>query len=146
GNRQSTIGNDLSLRELEALARTLLSVLLTFFDSRIAGNQSRLLQRRPQISVVFDESARDAMTNGARLSRGAAASDVYKDVELVRRLSQIQRLPNNHAQRFIRKVRIESFTVDDDVTTARPQINAGGCSLASPSSVILNICHVLNPF
>jgi hypothetical protein len=34
---------DLSLRELEALARALLAVFLAFLDSRIARNQSCLL-------------------------------------------------------------------------------------------------------
>ena len=53
----------LSLRELEALTRALLSVLLPLFDSRIAGYQAGLLQSRPQIAVVFDQRARDAMTN-----------------------------------------------------------------------------------
>src|SRR5713101_7986114 len=41
----------LTLRELEALARALLSVLLAFLHSRIARQKSILAQRRPQLRI-----------------------------------------------------------------------------------------------
>jgi len=73
----------LSLRELEAFACALLSVLLALFDSRITGNQSRVLQRRPQVGIVFEQRASDAVANCAGLARRPAAGYVRQDVELV---------------------------------------------------------------
>src|SRR6267142_1763370 len=55
----------LSLRELEALARALLSVLLAFFDPRIARDQSRVLQGRPQVAVVLNQCSGNSVTNRA---------------------------------------------------------------------------------
>ena len=136
----------LPLAELEALARALLSVLLPLFDSRIARYQARLLQRRPQIAVVFNQRARDAMTNGACLSRRSAARHINEDVELVRSFSHLQRLSNDHAQRFVRKIRFECFPIDLKSAVAWSQINSSGRCFATPGSVVLNVCHVLNPF
>src|SRR6266576_2223970 len=89
--------SELSFRELEALARALLSVLLALFDSRITGNQSRMLQRWPQVGIVFEQRASDAVTYCAGLARRAAAGYVCQDVELVCGFSQVQRLTNNHS-------------------------------------------------
>jgi len=86
------------------------------------------------------------MTNGTGLSGWPTASDVYKDVKLVRCLRQIQRLSNNHPQRLVRKIRFEGFPVDLNIAAAWPQINAGRRSLSASRSVIFNICHVLNRF
>src|SRR2546430_13521525 len=110
-NRQSTIGNVSSLRELEALARTLLSVLLTFLNPRIARDQSGLLQGGSQIAVVFDQCARDAVTNRTRLPGRPAARNINQHVKFVCSLSHLQRLANDHPQRLIRKIRFESFPV-----------------------------------
>src|SRR5712692_904285 len=116
-NCQSKIGNwqsamFLSLRELESLARALLSVLLAFLDTRIARDQSRVFQCRPQVAIVFNQSSRDSVTNRAGLARRSAASDIYEHIELVCRLSQLHRLPNNHAQSFVRKINLERSAID----------------------------------
>src|SRR5258707_15469452 len=69
-NPQSAIRNScLSLRELEALARALLSVLLSLFDPRIACNQAGLLQSRAQVRIELDQRPRDAVPDRARLPR-----------------------------------------------------------------------------
>src|SRR5437660_650371 len=99
----------LSLRELEALAGAFLSVLLAFLDAGIAGNQARLFQRRSQVAVVFNQGPRDPVTNSAGLASGATAGNVYQHVKLVRRLSQLQRLANNHSQSLVGKILIEGF-------------------------------------
>src|SRR5256885_8511033 len=59
-------------------------------------------------------------------SSDVCSSDL-QDVKLVGGLGQVQRLPNNHSQSFIRKVRIELFTIHHDVSAAGPQINSSGC-------------------
>ena len=80
----------LSFRELEALARALLSILLAFFDAGIARDQARLLQRRTKVSIEFHQRAGDAMANRACLARRATAANINQDVKLGGRLSQLQ--------------------------------------------------------
>src|SRR5712692_11879227 len=53
----------LSLRELESLARALLSILLAFLDPRIARDQARMFQGRPQVAVVLNQGSGNSMTN-----------------------------------------------------------------------------------
>src|SRR5258706_1031031 len=146
--RQSKIGNRrspkfLSLRELETLARALLSVLLAFFNTRIAGNQSGLLQSGPQVAVIFNQGACNAVANRPCLTGRAAAGHVDQHVELGRGFRQVKRLTNNHPVCFVGKVRLESFSVDQEIACARSQIDSSGRSLSPPGSVVLNIWHVL---
>src|SRR5918912_3769156 len=138
-NPQSAIG--LPFRELEALARALLSVLLAFFDARVARDEPRMLQGRAQVGVEFDERARDAVADRAGLACWPASIHVDENVKLVRRLGQLQRLADNHAQRLVRKILLEGFAIDLDFARARPQIDARRRSLAPTCSVILNLSH-----
>src|SRR2546427_37519 len=100
-NKSSLIRNpqfSSPLRELEALARALLSVLLAFLDARIACDQACVFQSRSQVAVVLNQSSRNSVTNRAGLARWSAAGNVDQHVELGRRLSQLHRLTNNHPQ------------------------------------------------
>jgi hypothetical protein len=110
----------LSLRELEALASALLPILLTFFDARVTRDQTCLLERRTKVCVVFKQGARNTVANSAGLSRGAAAANVNQDVKLRDRFSQLQRLPNNHPQRFIGKILVKRLPVNLKVATTGP--------------------------
>src|SRR6476619_6683140 len=109
----------LSLRELEALARALLSVLLALFDARVARHQTGLFQCGPQFVVVLNQRARDPMTNRPCLTRRTTAGDIDDDVKLGRGFSQIQRLPNNHAERLVREIGLEGFSVDLNLAATR---------------------------
>src|SRR5215831_1239954 len=91
--------SELSFRELEAFTSALLPVFLPLFDARVACDQSRMLQRGPQIGVVFDQRAGNAVPDCACLSCRAATGHVCQYIKFVRSLSQVQGLPNNHAQR-----------------------------------------------
>src|SRR5258706_14408410 len=133
----------LPLRELEALARALLSVLLAFFNTRIAGNQSGLLQSGPQVDVIFNQAACDAVANRSCLTGRATAGHVDQHVELGRGFRQVKRLTNNHPVCFVGKVRLESFSVDQEIACTRSQIDSSGRSLSPPGSVVLNFWHVL---
>ena len=116
----------LSFRELETLARSLLPVLLAFLNSGIARDQTRLLQSRPQVGVVFHQSAGDTVTNCPRLSRRTTAVYIDQDVEFACRLRQLQWLADNHAQSFIGEINFEGATIDFYFAGAGPQINASG--------------------
>ena len=112
GNRQLEPGNVLAFRELEAFAGTLLPILLTFFDSWIARNQTSLLECRAKVGVIFEQGAGDSVTYRARLSGRTAAANIDQNIKLAARVGQLQRLANNHAQRFIRKILIKGFSID----------------------------------
>jgi len=131
----------LSLRELEALARAFLTVLLSLFDPRIAGNQSGLLQSRPQVRIELNQGPRNAMPDRTRLPGRTAAGNVNNHIKLVCGVRQLQRLANNHSQRLIGKILRKGFTIDQNVAAAGPQINAGSRSLAPSGTVVLNLCH-----
>jgi len=73
GNRKSAMY--LSFRKLEAFARALLPVFLSFLDSRIARNQAGVFESRAQVGIKLEQRACNAVTNGACLSGRAAAGD-----------------------------------------------------------------------
>src|SRR3954462_11578766 len=86
----------LPLRKLETFPSALLSVLLAFLDSGIAGDQTGVFERLSQVAIILEQRASDAVTNRSCLARRAAARDVDDEVELVRRFRQLQRLANDH--------------------------------------------------
>src|ERR1700704_426166 len=103
-NRDNGIWINLPLRELEALSRALLSVLLSFFDTRIARHQPGVLQRRTKVRIEFDQRTSNPMPNSTRLTRRATARNVDQNIKLVCGVRQLQRLADNHAQCFVGKV------------------------------------------
>src|SRR4026207_1255975 len=62
----------LPFTELEALACAGQTVLLAFLDARVRRQQTVLLQQLPQLAVEFDQRARDAEADRARLATAAA--------------------------------------------------------------------------
>jgi hypothetical protein len=108
----------LSLRELEALARALLAIFLALFDAGIARDQTRLLQHRTKVSIEFHQRAGNAMPNRARLARRATAANINQQVKLGSRLSQLQRLTDDHPQCLVREVLIERLAIDHNFTGA----------------------------
>src|SRR5918911_1676275 len=131
----------LSLRELEALARALLSVLLALLDAGVARHEARLLERAPEVAVELHQRARDAVADGSGLTRGAAARDVDDDVELVRRVGHLEGLADDYAQGLVGEVLLEGLAVDADFAGARTEVDARGRRLAPPRPVILDVCH-----
>src|SRR5688572_8156309 len=97
----------LALRELEAGAGALLSVLLALFHARIAREEAGLLEALAKLGVVNLERARDAVANRTGLPARAAAVHRDDDVELVDRLRQRERLLDDHLQHFIAEVVVQ---------------------------------------
>src|SRR5215213_302511 len=100
---------------------------------------------RTKVCVVFHQGSRDAVPDRSRLTRWTTTLHVDDEIKLVRGLSQLQRLTNNHPQCFIGEVAIKSFVINLNFTSARSQVNSGGCRFASPGSVILNFSHSYLP-
>jgi hypothetical protein len=118
GNRQSTIGNGLSLRKLEPFPGALLTVFLSFLDARVARDQPRMFQGWTQIRIVLKKRSGYAVTNRARLSRWTTARHVNDQIKLISRLRQLQRLADDHAQCFVWKIAIKRLPVNLDFTGA----------------------------
>src|SRR5215213_3982622 len=137
----SPFTNALAFRELEALARALLAVLLAFLGAGVAGDEAGVLERGAEVGVELHQRARDAVAHGAGLAGRAAARDVDDDVELAGGVGERQRLADDHAERLVGEVLVEGLAVDLDLARARPKVDARGRSLAPPRSVILDVCH-----
>src|SRR5262245_15798260 len=81
-----------ALAELEALAGAGPAVLLSLDLAWIARQEPCILQLAAQLRVVFQERARDAVAQRARLARRPAPAHADQDVELVGGLRDHQRL------------------------------------------------------
>ena len=94
----------LPLRELEALSRSWLPVLLAFLHPRIASQKSCLLQNLAKFCAEIDKSTRNAVLYGSRLSVHSATMDVDKEIKLIQRVGSLQRLLHEHPVGFIEEV------------------------------------------
>src|SRR5262245_7656184 len=102
----------LALGELEPGARPALSVLFSLLHARIARENPRLLQFRPQRRLELHERPGDAVPHRARLPRLAPARHVDQDVELVVRLGQDQGLPHDALEGVVREPLVLTETHD----------------------------------
>src|SRR5437879_9237652 len=82
----------LTLRELEALARALLPVLLAFLHTGVARQKTICAQRWPQIWIELRNRARQSHAHRASLSADAAAMRSHHHVHLLRHVRELQRL------------------------------------------------------
>src|ERR1700761_1794543 len=80
---RSQVLRRLALRELEGTAGLGLTLLLTFDNAAVAGQEAAGLQRAAQGRLEEGQGAGDAVTNGARLARQTTTGDGGDDGELV---------------------------------------------------------------
>src|SRR5262249_1660755 len=136
-----------TLRELEALARTRLAVLLALFHARIAREEALGLEGGTQVGVGLDEGARDPVADGAGLAGRAAAGDIDPRVELGGRFRLVQRGGGGNAQRFRRKIVVERAAIDRDLAAAVRESDARNGGLAAAGTEeFLDVCHRKNYF
>src|SRR5919106_3775137 len=94
-----------------------------------------------KVRVVFHQRPRDAVPDRSCLTRWTTTLHVNDKIKLIRGLSQLQRLTNDHPQSFVGEVAIERFVVDLNFAGSGSQVNSGRCRFAPPRSVILNFSH-----
>src|SRR4030095_16611335 len=116
----------LSLTELEALACSLLSVLLPLLDACVARQEAGLLEPLPPLDVVLHARARDARTHVACLTGDAAAGNRREHIELIGRFGNGQWLLDLGAERFGREGLLGGFPVPDHAAGAGAKKHAGG--------------------
>ena len=85
-----------------------------------------------KVSIKLEQRSRDAVPDRARLARRTTTRYVDDEVEFVCGFSQLQRLTNDHPQRFVREVAIERFVVDFDFAAAGSQVNSAVADLRRP--------------
>src|SRR6266481_5328838 len=124
----------LTLRELEALARALLSVLLAFLHSRIARQKSIFPQRRPQLRIESRNRPRQSHAHRSRLSAHSAAMRRHHHVYLVGDIRELQRLDRIMLPRVIRKILLDRAAVHRELSRTRTQEHARHRFLAPPRS------------
>src|SRR5260370_4262435 len=130
----------LTLRELEALARAFLSVLLAFLHSRIARQKSVLAQRRAQLWIKSRNRTRQSHAYRASLSAYAAAMRRHHHVHLVRDIRELQWLDRVMLPRVIWKILFHCPAVDGELASARTQENARHRFLAPPRPQKPSLC------
>src|SRR3546814_6568015 len=107
----------------------------------IASYEAGFAQCSTQSFVVIHQGASDTVADFASLTTYTTTDNSDVDVEFFDGLGQFQRLTNYHAGSFAAEEVIQGAVVDGDVTSARTQENACGCSLATASAVILSRRH-----
>src|SRR6266478_2832376 len=124
----------LPLGELEPLARSGPSVLLPLHRARIAREEARLLQWRPELRVELGERTADPVPDGASLPREPAAADDHGDVHLVELLDDLERLLEDHLAGLAPEVLVEGAVVDDEFARAGLHPHPRDRLLAPPGS------------
>src|SRR3990167_2463796 len=127
---------DSALGVLRPFARLVKTHFFPLDCARIAGQESGLTQHRAQTLVVFHQRTRQTMTNRARLTEAAAAAHGSADIEFADRLSDLQRLPYDHARHFATKIIVDSAVIDGDITGTRGNEDTRCGGLAAAGSVI----------
>lgn len=124
----------LAFGELEALARALLTVLLSLMCASVARKKPELLQFAPQLGVKFNQSARDAESRRAGLSADTTTLSQDHNIEALRRFRGEQGLPHVGARRFADKIILEGPVINGDLTLTGPQEHSRSCGFAAAGS------------
>src|SRR5687768_4759577 len=129
----------LTLAELEAAPRALLSVLLALLDAGVAGQEPRLLEPLAQLEVELAQGLGDPVAQRAGLGRGAAPVQVRGDVELLDRLRGREGLAGEHLQGLVAaEVVLHGLVVQLDLAGAGPQVHAGHRRLPLSGRVVVS--------
>jgi len=123
---------------LEALARALLTVLLSLMCASVARKKSELLELTSQLGVKFDQRARDAQARGAGLSADSTTLRKDDDIEALCGFSGEQRLAYVGAGRLAYKVILKGAVINGDLALTGSQKNPDSRSLAAAGSQLLH--------
>src|SRR5262249_24048668 len=136
----------LPLGVLEFLAGAGLAVLLALTHPGIAREQSRLFQGEPELFIKARQRTREPVPHRAGLPRGPAAADRHEDVELADGARDLERLRDDHPERFAREVVFERAAVHDDAPGPRPDPDPRDGRLATTRRVkpVEYRCHLAN--
>ena len=115
----------LALRELEALAGALLTVLFPLARAGVAGQIAHSLKLAAEFDIELTQSPSDTETDGTSLSVDSATIGENQHVELVGCLGSQQRLFGGRTGRVTGEILIERFPVDDNIAATIAQKHTG---------------------
>src|SRR5690606_10999648 len=134
----------LALAELLATTRLVETDFLTLDFTRIAGNQTRLLERRLGRFVIVDQSAGNAVTHCAGLTAFATAMHIDMEVERLEMAGEHQRLTHDHAAGFTGEILVDRLAIDDDVARTFFQEDTSNRSFAAAGAIVPITDHDLS--
>ena len=108
----------LSLGELESGSSAALTVLFPFFHPWIAGKESLLLKRQPELFFGYGQSFGNAVPNSSGLTRLATALYAGIDVVATGSIDCPQRLNHVISQRFTAEKILKGLAVYFDFSSA----------------------------
>ena len=120
----------LALRELEACASTLLSVLLALFLSRITGQVAGSLEHGALGSVELLDGPSDSVPECTRLASHTPTGKSRVDVVSTEAFGFIEGRADHDLKGRTRKVLIHRTTVDSDLAGAESESNSGNSALS----------------
>ena len=139
----------LALAELRSTTCCLQTVLLTLLHTRIAGQETSGLQGGAVLLVDLQQSAGDAVADGAGLAGHAAAGDGSNDVNLAHQLGGDQGLTNDQLQGIQTEVNVDGAAGDGDGASAiLKQVDTGDGGLPAAGAIelrLLALIHDSNP-
>src|SRR5919202_933557 len=116
---------------LGRLARALEAIFFPLFHPRIARQQARLFQHRPQLLVIVAERARDAVSDCTGLACHSTACHLDRHVKPAKAVDYLQRLHHYHLEAALAQVLECRLLVDQDPAFARCDMDARDGRLAT---------------
>lgn len=131
----------LTLGELEALAGTWATWLLTFLGAGVTSEQASLLEDATMLWIHGDESAGDAELHCADLTGDTTAAGVHIEIILLTGICQGQRGQNLVLKGDGWEVFLKVATVYGDGTGTGQDVHAGDGGLAAACGVGDGLAH-----
>ena len=127
----------LALRELEALASTWLSRLLTFFRTWITAKKTSCLENRTERGIVNDQGAGNCQFDGVSLSVDSATFGDSSDIELILQVCYLKWLEDLTLESKGSEDVFKGIAINADIAGSGSDPNAGhgsfpatGCSIS----------------
>lgn len=128
----------LTFAELRCSSCAFKPVFFTFFDARIAGDESCWFENFAIFGIHFEQSSCDAKSNSSGLSDQAATVDVDIDVKCVLVCRKDEGLLYVETREGRGDVIHELSVVDDEVPFSRAQNDARNSGFSSTGAAIHN--------
>lgn len=127
--------NALALRELEARASALLSVLLALFLSRVTGEVTGSLQSGALGTIELLDRTSDAVSESSGLASNAAAAKRGFDVVSAEGLGLLEGRANHDLERRSREVLVHLAAIDRDLAGSEGESHSSNRALSLTSGL-----------
>ena len=134
-----------ALAELRCATSGFEAVLLALLHTRIAGQETGLLQDGAVLGVDQQQSAGNAVAQSAGLTGNAAAFNGGNDIDLAELLGSGERLTDDHLQGLETEILVDVAAVDGDGAGAvLEEVNAGDGGLSTAGAVQIRLLGLIH--